>query len=90
MRRVRVRRSSLDRSPAIMRKGAPRRIASALGLLVAAHASSPAKTIRFAGYEWIVKSGIHEGPGPNGWNENNVWVDQNGYLHLKLTKQGDR
>jgi len=80
----------LSQRPAIMRKGTPRLIASALGLLLAACASSPAKTIRFVGYEWIVKSGTHEGPGPNDWNENNVWVDQNGYLHLKLTQQGDR
>ena len=63
-----------------MRKGTPRLIASALGLLLAACASSPAKTIKFAGYDWIVKSGTHEGPGSNDWNENNVWVDQNGYL----------
>ena len=37
-----------------------------------------------------MKSGTREGPGPNNWDENNVWVDQDGYLHLKLTKQGDR
>src|SRR6516225_6734790 len=73
-----------------MRKETPRLIASALGLLIGANASSPAKTIRFAGYDWVAKSATHEGPGPNNWNENNVWVDQGGYLHLKLTKQGDR
>ncbi|HXJ92437.1 MAG TPA: Mu transposase C-terminal domain-containing protein [Terriglobia bacterium] len=37
-----------------------------------------------------MKSGIDQGPGPNNWNENNVWVDQGGHLHLKLTRQGDR
>jgi len=68
----------------------PRLIASVLALLMAACASSPAKTIRFSGYDWKVKSGTHEGPGPNNWSENNVWVDQDGYLHLKLTKQGER
>jgi hypothetical protein len=73
-----------------MRKGTPRLIGCVLALLIAAFPSSPAKTIRFAGYEWIVKSGINRGPGPNNWNENNVWVDQGGYLHLKLTKQGNR
>lgn len=73
-----------------MRKRTPRLIATALGLLLTACASSAAKTIRFAGYDWVVKSGAHEGPGPNDWNENNVLVDQDDYLHLKLTKQGDR
>ena len=57
---------------------------------MAAFPSFPAKTIRFSGYNWKVKSGSHEGPGPNNWDENNVWVDQGGYLHLKLSKQGDR
>ena len=48
---------------------------------MAAYASSPAKTIRFSGYDWKVKSGTHEGPGPNNWNENSVWVDEDRYLH---------
>ena len=48
-----------------MRKGTPRLIASALGLLGAANASSSAKTLRLAGYDWEAKSGTHEGPGPN-------------------------
>ena len=72
------------------KKGTPRLIEIAVGLLVAACVSSPAKTIRFAGYEWIVKSGTNQGPGPNNWSDSNVWVDQVGRLHLKLTKQGDR
>ena len=50
--------------------------------------SLSAKTIYFAGYNWMVKSGDNIGPGPNSWDENNVWVDQNGYLHLALTNRG--
>src|SRR6516165_4538500 len=52
--------------------------------------SLSAKTIYFAGYNWMVKSGDNIGPGPNSWDENNVWVDQNGYLHLALTRHGGR
>src|SRR6516164_6649968 len=48
------------------------------------------ETIRLSGYDWVVKSGTHEGPGPNNWNENSVWVDEDRYLHLKLTQRGDR
>ena len=43
-------------------------------------------TIQFSGYTWNVKNGSHLGPGPNYWSRNNVWIDANGFLHLKITK----
>ena len=43
-------------------------------------------TIQFSGYTWNVKNGSHLGPGPNYWSKKNVWVDANGFLHLKITK----
>lgn len=43
-------------------------------------------TIQFSGYTWNVKNGSRLGPGPNYWSRNNVWVDANGFLHLKITK----
>ncbi len=46
--------------------------------------SATAKTISFSGYTWYVKSGKGMGPGPNNWNENNVWVDALGKLHLQI------
>jgi hypothetical protein len=50
-------------------------------------ASSIAKTISFAGYTWNVRqNSVLEGPGPNYFSGNNVWVDSNGRLHLKLSK----
>ena len=52
--------------------------------------SLSAKTIYFAGYNWTVKSGDNIGPGPNSWDADNVWVDQNGYLHLALTSHDGR
>ena len=47
-----------------------------------------ATTIEFSDYTWTVKhSGTNTyGPGPNYWNKNNVWVDAQGRLHLKITK----
>ncbi|MHC1776006.1 MAG: T9SS type A sorting domain-containing protein [Lentimicrobium sp.] len=47
-------------------------------------------TLQFSGLTWYVKSGSG-GPGPNNWSDSHesVWVDQNGYLHLKIRKQGD-
>jgi hypothetical protein len=45
-----------------------------------------ATTIQFSGYTWNVKNGLNIGPGPNNWSQDNVWVDGNGFLHLKISK----
>lgn len=44
------------------------------------------ETIIFAGHNWSVKVG-YDGPGPNFFSDDagNVWIDANGYLHLKIT-----
>lgn len=41
--------------------------------------------IDFSGYNWYVKNAEAMGPGPNNWNPNNVWVDSEGKLHLKIS-----
>lgn len=50
------------------------------------------RIISFSGYEWIVrKTGdTKEGPGPNLFSDaqENVWVDQQGRLHLKIVQKG--
>ncbi len=48
--------------------------------------------ISFSGYEWYIKSTTQAvGPGPNifSGSEENIWVDSLGYLHLKITKNGN-
>jgi len=57
------------------------------GLNQTSVASASATKISFSGYQWIVRSGSG-GPGPNLWSASNVWVDANGYLHLKITNVG--
>jgi hypothetical protein len=50
------------------------------------------RTIRFSGYDWLVKtSTILVGPGPNYFSdsEDNVWVDDLGRLHLRVTLDAD-
>ena len=51
-------------------------------------AESTASTIQFSGYTWNVTNAISrkQGPGPNYFNSSNAFVDANGLLHLKLTK----
>jgi len=46
-------------------------------------------TIQFSGYEWAVKGGVSLGPGPNHFSTSpdNVWVDDQGRLHLKITQR---
>lgn len=55
----------------------------------AARQVAAASTVSFSGYTWEVRteSGT-SGPGPNYWSNstNNVWVDADGHLHLKLRK----
>ncbi len=47
-------------------------------------------TIQFAGITWNVRNGSG-GPGPNIWSDSadNVWVDSEGLLHLKIRKVGN-
>lgn len=49
------------------------------------------RIIQFSGYEWTVRDqGSNlSGPGPNVWDGSNVWVDESGDLHLKLTHAED-
>jgi len=50
--------------------------------------SSPQRTIDFSGCTWNVRSG-YGGPGPNSFSDSpeNVWIDDNGYLHLRIRRQ---
>jgi hypothetical protein len=49
----------------------------------------PKNIIRFSGYDWQVRDDGFGNPGPNKWKKSNVWLDSNGYLHLKITHTGD-
>ncbi len=46
------------------------------------------RTLKFAGYSWDVKAGFGN-PGGNLWSNDSsdVWVDDNGHLHLTLSKK---
>ena len=47
----------------------------------------PEKIIVFSGYDWKVRnSAALQGPGPNYFSEQAVWVDDKGFLHLYLHK----
>ncbi|MBC8378863.1 MAG: hypothetical protein H8E62_06800 [Planctomycetes bacterium] len=45
------------------------------------------RAIRFSDHNWALKVGTGMGPGPNNFSDSvdNVWVDANGRLHLKIT-----
>lgn len=51
------------------------------------------RTLRFSGYEWKVKSSRGRvGPGPNYFSDNDekVWVDAQGRLHLRMAHRDNR
>ncbi len=43
-------------------------------------------TLSFSGYTWNVTPTSQQNPASNYWNANNAYVDGNGWLHLKITK----
>ncbi|HLN00825.1 MAG TPA: hypothetical protein VK335_16165 [Bryobacteraceae bacterium] len=50
------------------------------------------RSIEFSGYTWVVESSRGKvGPGPNYFSDgtNNVWVDDQGRLHLRMTLEAD-
>lgn len=48
------------------------------------------KTVQFSGITWNVRNGSG-GPGPNYWSDSpdNIWIDADGQLHLKIRKVGN-
>jgi len=43
------------------------------------------KLLHFSGYDWTVRSaGSDRGGEPNFYDPENAWVDENGYLHLRM------
>lgn len=52
------------------------------------------RILTFSGYSWLVKSSFDKtvGPGPNFFSDSkeNVWFDQNGQLHLRITYANNR
>ncbi len=51
------------------------------------------RVLRFSGYEWMVKtSDVPVGPGDNFFSDSgdNVFVDDEGSLHLRITRRGQR
>jgi hypothetical protein len=52
----------------------------------------PTYQIRFSDYNWVVKTvtGYAAGPGPNYFARNNVWIDSQDRLHLRIAEDGGR
>jgi hypothetical protein len=57
-----------------------------LGLSASILLPAKATDIVFGGYTWTVRSG-RGGPGPNAWDERNVWLDAATNLHLKISRR---
>ena len=57
-----------------------------LGLSLISFGAVRAKEIEFGGYSWTVRAG-GGGPGPNAWDENNVWLDPSNRLHVRISQR---
>ena len=56
---------------------------------VALAQSGYGKSVTFSGLHWLAKvSSAKVGPGPNFFSQDNVWVDNQDRLHLKISKSG--
>lgn len=53
------------------------------------HTTQPTGTIRFSGYDWLVRIFHAERLGPHSYSQGNVSVDSRGFLHLRITKGPD-
>jgi hypothetical protein len=57
----------------------------------AAGVSTAIKTLHFSGYDWIVRSAPNERGGEfNEYDPENAWVDEKGYLHLRMGQHDGR
>jgi hypothetical protein len=62
-------------------------------VVVKGSASAPIvpKVIHFSGYDWTVRAaGNNRGGEPNAYDPANAWVDQKGYMHLRMQEHGGR
>jgi hypothetical protein len=67
--------------------------AQALAKTVVTRATPGVRRLSFSGYDWWVKTGFTPvGPGPNYFSDstNNVWIDAQGWLHLRITHRSNQ
>ena len=49
------------------------------------------KTIHFSGYDWVVRgAGSDRGGEPNNYDLENVWLDENGFMHLRTANRNGK
>jgi hypothetical protein len=52
--------------------------------------NSPLNTLQFSGYKWEIRQAASDpGGSRNYYDPANAWTDQNGFLHLRIFKQGE-
>ena len=47
------------------------------------------KTLHFSGHDWVARTaGSDRGGEPNAYDPDNAWIDEKGYLHLRMQERG--
>lgn len=67
-----------------------RTLTTALAITLMLAVPATAKQIRFSGYDFKVKEGKGLGPGPNDWATSQVFVDSQGFLHLRFSEKNGK
>jgi len=74
--------------PSVQADSLPERGNGVIAVAVMKGAPNPGlveKTIHFSGYDWVVRTaGSDRGGEPNEYSPDNVWVDEKGFLHLRM------
>lgn len=53
-------------------------------------AEQPKKTLMFSGYEWELRWISSDRGGANDYDPSNAWVDEHGFLHMRLAQRNGR
>lgn len=65
------------------------RVILVLALFFLINAKMEAKEINFSGLTWKIRNDGQGSPANNFWRRDNVWIDENGWIHLKIRKVGE-
>ena len=80
--------------PQVQISALPDRGGGVLAVAVAKGTPNPsfvAKTLHFSGYDWVARSaGSDRGGEPNEYSPENEWVDEKGFLHLRMQDRNGR
>ena len=85
---------SADYHPLVQTSTLPQRGNGVIDVAIVKGSPKPSvseKTLRFSGYDWVARSaGSDRGGEPNDYDPENDWVDERGFLHLRMQERSGK